>query len=231
MTRLFLFLFFATAAAQPRLQQYGVGVPTIKDIPVTVEASNETIQTTADGNRFVRKSASLEIRDSQGRVRRESEIGAAGNAYWSVTVQDPVAHVHLSWNTRDQLVTRTLLPGVVNLKVEPAKMQLLPVAQIANQREDLGTRIIAGYECTGTRTTITYPAGHFGNEKPYAVVNESWFSPQLRMTLEMKNIEPRAGVMTHHATKVTRGEPRKGLFEAPAGYIVTTVDLSGVKEP
>ena len=44
-------------------------------------------------------------------------------------------------------------------------------------KEDLGSKNIEGVDCTGTRQTITIPAGEMGNEKPIAIVTETWYSP------------------------------------------------------
>jgi hypothetical protein len=226
MARLPLFLFFAAAAlAQPNLRQYGVGAPLIQNKPVSIEFSSETVQTLADGNRITRKYTTKQFRDSQGRVRRESGIGSSDEHLWNVTVQDPVAHLYLAWNTRDEIVTRTVLPGVVNLTPDPPKVRLLPVAVAQSRTEQLGTRIIQGFECQGTRHTMLLPPGHSGNERAIETINESWYSRDLNLTLEMTSSDPRIGATSSRVTKIDRAEPAAALFAAPEGYKVAVLDL------
>lgn len=57
--------------------------------PYSAVAVTETVQTLADGNRIVRRSATSIARDSHGRVRREEQ--AEDGTVTSVTILDPVA--------------------------------------------------------------------------------------------------------------------------------------------
>ena len=68
----------------------------VKDAPYSAEATNEIIQTLADGNRIVRKSSSAVYRDGAGRTRREQSLAAVGPVAASarmqpVVINDPVA--------------------------------------------------------------------------------------------------------------------------------------------
>ena len=84
----------------------------------------------------------------------------------------------------------------------------------------LGTRVIEGVEATGTRQTLTIPAGRIGNEKPIQVVSERWYAPELRAVVLSTHSDPRSGRDTNRLTGITRGEPDKSLFEVPGGYTV-----------
>ena len=88
------------------------------------------------------------------------------------------------------------------------------------ESESLGTRTVEGVEATGTRSTVTIPAGEMGNEKPIAIVTERWYSPELQTVVMTRHSDPRMGETTFRLTQLTRGEPDRSLFEVPADYTV-----------
>lgn len=88
--------------------------------------------------------------------------------------------------------------------------------------ESLGTQFMEGIAVEGTRTTLTIPAGHIGNELPINVVSERWFSPDLKVLVMSRQSDPRFGETTYRLTNLTRAEPAPQLFEIPADF--KTVD-------
>jgi hypothetical protein len=86
--------------------------------------------------------------------------------------------------------------------------------------ESLGTQTIEGVTAEGTRSTHTIPAGEIGNTLPIEVVDETWYSPELQITVMTKHRDPRSGEMTYRLTNINRGEPDRSLFEVPADYTV-----------
>lgn len=70
------------------------------------------------------------------------------------------------------------------------------------------------------RTTITYPAGSFGNDRPIVAVNEKWTSPDLRIILLSINEDPRSGTQTTEVTNLDRAEGDPTLFQVPEGYTI-----------
>jgi hypothetical protein len=84
--------------------------------------------------------------------------------------------------------------------------------------EDLGTQTIEGVSATGTRTTITIPAGLIGNELPIVTVSERWYSPELQVTVMSTRSDPRTGTTTYKLTNINRSEPVPTLFQVPADY-------------
>jgi hypothetical protein len=86
--------------------------------------------------------------------------------------------------------------------------------------EDLGTQTIEGVSAQGTRKTITIPAGQAGNEQPINIVSETWYSPELKMTVMSKRNDPRVGETEFKLTNIQRGEPDASLFQLPAGVEV-----------
>lgn len=85
-------------------------------------------------------------------------------------------------------------------------------------KEDLGTRNIEGVDCSGTRQTITIPAGAVGNEKPISIVTETWFAPAIAAVVQSTSDDPRYGKTTYQLTNVQLNEPARSLFEPPASF-------------
>ena len=87
--------------------------------------------------------------------------------------------------------------------------------------ESLGRQSIEGVPADGTRTTMTIPAGRMGNELPIQIVSEHWYSPELQTMVLSRRSDPRMGETVTKLTNVSRNEPSRILFEAPADYKVT----------
>jgi hypothetical protein len=77
-----------------------------------------------------------------------------------------------------------------------------------------------GLLVTGTRTTITIPAGQIGNEKPIDIVTEVWTSPDLKTVVFSKRTDPRMGEQIFQLTNVVRNEPDPSLFTVPSDFQV-----------
>jgi hypothetical protein len=92
---------------------------TVKGAPYSAEATTETIQTLADGNRIIRKNSATIYRDSEGRTRREqtlSAIGpwtAAGDPPKTIFINDPVARVNYVLDPKTQTARKMSIPQFV----------------------------------------------------------------------------------------------------------------------
>ena len=86
--------------------------------------------------------------------------------------------------------------------------------------EQLGRQTIEGVDADGQRSTITIPAGEIGNEAPIQIVSETWYSPDLQVTVMSRHSDPRFGETTYKLTNINRAEPAHSLFEIPADYTV-----------
>jgi len=93
------------------------------------------------------------------------------------------------------------------------------------KKENLGKQVIEGVEAEGSRTTITIPAGEIGNVLPIEIVDETWYSPQLQMTVLSKRTDPRVGETSYRLLNINRNEPDHSLFEVGSDY--TIKDESG----
>ncbi len=73
----------------------------------------------------------------------------------------------------------------------------------------------------GTRVTLTVPPGELGNERPFDIVNEVWYSADLQAIVVSKHSDPRSGVESYRLVGITRSEPPTSLFKVPPEYTVT----------
>jgi len=214
----------------------------VKGVPYKAEAVTEVVQAMADGNRIARKSTASVWRDNEGRTRRESSLAALGplaphDAPRLVFIHDPVAGTSFvlepehhtarklgaagkAWRDGDR-PRRERGPGT-----GPAEGEGRPGGRPhdpgegswTRQTDNLGTQAFDGIEATGTRTTVTIPAGAIGNDKSITIVSERWFSPELQVVVQSTHRDPRFGETTYHLSGVTRGEQDKSLFEVPSDY-------------
>jgi hypothetical protein len=231
----------------------GGGVPVearvAKGMPYSAEISSESIQTLADGNRIVRHSSGHVYRDTEGRVRRETDDNAAGSA--SVIISDPVAGKSFTLNPAAKTVRESpsvladmavrlnglavsafqantgwvIQPGVTPVEFQPAGGR----GRGSNSalEEKLPDRFIEGVVATGVRRTTTIEKGAIGNDLPITIVSEEWTSPDLQVLVLTDLTDPRAGHSTYRLLHITRGEPDPTLFQLPADY--TLVPVGGAR--
>jgi hypothetical protein len=77
-----------------------------------------------------------------------------------------------------------------------------------------------GVKAEGKSTVWTIPAGEIGNRNAINIVSETWYSPQLQVTVYSRYADPRTGESIYRLAGIRRGEPAADLFTAPAGYAV-----------
>jgi hypothetical protein len=87
----------------------------VRGLPYSAEVVTESIQTLADGNRIVQRTAGRVFRDSQGRVRREEDRPSGGPA---ISIIDPIAGVSISLDP----ATRTAREASNGPSIEIAKV-------------------------------------------------------------------------------------------------------------
>jgi hypothetical protein len=228
-----------------------IGGKPVKGAPYSAEAVTETTQTLADGNRIVNRQSSMQYRDGLGRERHEQNLmqipGAPSTAPEIVTISDPVANVSYSLNTREHsarkmpdnrtpwLATAVFAGTQVAFNVSGVKATARmilngPPDANAEKSEDLGSQLVEGVLANGTRVTHTIPAGQIGNERPIQVVDESWVSPELQMTVMSRHTDPREGETVYKLTNIIRAEPDPALFRVPSDYVINEVGPPASKE-
>jgi hypothetical protein len=121
----------------------------------------------------------------------------------------------------DRLAALPPVPPMPELPPMPAPLtQRLPgfVPGGPGVLTPLGSKEIDGLRVDGERTTWTIEAGRFGNEKPIVITREVWTSPELLLTVQSREFDPRSGEATYRLTQLKRGEPDAALMKVPADY-------------
>ena len=209
----------------------------VKNAPFSADVVTESSHTLADGNR-IRQSLTLKVyRDSEGRTRREQAVNLGALApdagmQQMVFINDPVAGVNYSLNAKERTGMKTMRSGdgrgggprMRENAAGGANGRGMGRRSGAEQNlkvESLGRQTMEGVPVDGRRTTLTIPAGQAGNDLAIHIVNESWFSPDLQITILSKHSDPRNGDTVTRLTNISRSEPAHLLFEAPADYKLT----------
>jgi hypothetical protein len=221
----------STGTISLELESVDVGKPVL-NAPYSAEAVTEVIQTLADGNRIEQRTSAIVARDSRGRTRREQHgiaLGALVARAESpiVTITDPATGTHLNLNQDAKIARRSQsigsLPstssngvgsGVAAWDAGFAARESSP--QVRTRK--LGTKEVEGVRVDGTETTVTIQAGAMGNKLPIQLVSERWYSPELKVVVMTRRIDPRFGETRFRLTNIVRGEPPAHLFEVPSDF-------------
>ena len=159
-------------------------------------------------------------------ARRVPRAAAPGNQLTvrNIVVQREVTVVDANGQTRT-LPTRTLEPNPANIDM-PVTFQGLTIPRrgippdLRPTEEQLGTRQMDGMKAVGRRTTVTIPTDRLGNDRPIAITDERWESPELGVVIYSRYSDPRTGVVEYRLASINRGEPRADLFTIPSDYSV-----------
>jgi len=137
-------------------------------------------------------------------------------------------------------VQRGVEPAEVRVRVAQPAAAALPAARAMSARiaplivgavndgkwssravtRELDGRDFSGVRAEGSQRSYTIPAGEIGNRDPIEVSSETWYSPELRVTVYHKRSDPRSGDFVYRLDKLKRGEPAAALFSVPADYTV-----------
>lgn len=85
---------------------------------------------------------------------------------------------------------------------------------------DLGTKEIEGIKAQGKLRSYEIPAGEIGNRNAIVVSTETWYSPELQVTLLSRHSDPRSGERVYRLAGIKREEPAAALFAIPSDYTV-----------
>lgn len=86
---------------------------------------------------------------------------------------------------------------------------------------ELGSREFGGIKAEGKMRSYEIPAGELGNRNPIVVTHETWYSPELQLSVYTKHSDPRTGENTYRLENLKREEPAASLFAVPSDYTVT----------
>lgn len=237
--------------------QFGGGVlrAGVKNAPFSADVITEISHTLADGNRIHQTVTSKVSRDSEGRTRREQAVNLNGlapnaNVQQMVFINDPVGGVSYTLNAKERTGLKSVRngdgrglqgssqdasgPGPRARSRQSAagspEGRQMRMGGADPKTESLGRQTIEGLQAEGRRTTMTIPAGQAGNDLPIHIVMENWYSSELQTTVLSKHSDPRNGETATRLTNISRAEPARMLFEAPADYKLTE-SASGRSRP
>jgi hypothetical protein len=121
-----------------------------------------------------------------------------------------------------------------NMTVSPGREMLIRLGPLAGafgdmkwsakaSTKDLGARDIEGVKAEGKLRSYEIPAGEVGNRNPIVVSDETWYSPELQVTVLSKHSDPRSGDNIYRMAGIKREEPAAALFTVPSDYTVKDV--------
>jgi hypothetical protein len=194
-------------------------------------------QTLSDGTQLTEKHLMQKFyRDSQGRERTEHPFCQGPDeslgSSMVVEIHDPMmgyAYVlepegHIAHRFKSDPIVR-VAPNPQRDAVKVATNLVPTTASVKHDNEppeivteSLGSKMIEGVYAEGTRTTRTIPAGREGNDRPINIVQESWVSKELEVSILNKYIDPRSGESTTRLTNIDLSEPSIDLFQLPPEY-------------
>jgi hypothetical protein len=202
-------------------------IPPKLNAPFTLLLQTEWVRGLPDGGAITTVNQRRIARDTEGRIYQErwflvAKDGKVKSQMTAIQVSDASNHTLYNCFTLDPkkqcvLVTYTPSPNAV-FKFQGPATGPLPDGMGEAIHEDLGTQLVAGVETTGTRDTVIYNAGLFGNDRKMTIEREFWYSPKLGFNLLSKRSDPRFGTQTFTATNLILSEPDAKLFDLPEGF-------------
>jgi hypothetical protein len=187
--------------------------------PISANEVRHSEQVLADGSHTSKSETERFYRDSMGRMRTETTTGAiifdpaAGFIYNITTGSRRYTKAPVS---SDAVVTIAAATNATSFSSRSgqSKQNAGPAPVI----EDLPDQFLNGVYVKGARITTTIPAGAIGNDHDLKVVNERWYSDDLKLLVKSTNSDPRFGAATYELTDVLQSIPDPALFQIPAGY-------------
>jgi hypothetical protein len=85
---------------------------------------------------------------------------------------------------------------------------------------ELGSRSIDGAATQGLRTTMTFPAGFMGSDRPVVVTTEAWVSEERKIVVMSTRDGPMKSSWVTKTSNYRSVDPDPELFQIPPGYVV-----------
>jgi hypothetical protein len=194
-----------------------------------------------DGNTVVKSKGGKEVKVENGKVTIDGKEIATGGPNVIVKRIDSGDGVH-----REEIRVQVVRPGDLLAPAAPMPpippvppgtltaplAPLPPMPGVATLRFEstaklgkgvttsLGTKDFEGVKAEGKSTTWTIPAGEIGNRNAIGIVSETWYSPDLQVTVYSRYADPRTGESIYRLAGIRREEPAASLFIAPDDYTV-----------
>jgi hypothetical protein len=204
-------------------------VPPKLNAPFSLLLETEWVRGLPDGSSITTVNQRRIARDTEGRIYMERwclvpKNGKDKSQMTTIQISDPSSQTLYNCFMLDRKKQCVLVPYMPSANAV-FKFQGPPTGPLPNDmgeaiHEDLGTQLITGVETAGTRDTVIYNAGLFGNDRKMTIEREYWYSPKLGFNLLSKRSDPRIGSQTFTATNLILSEPDPKLFDLPEGFKV-----------
>lgn len=151
-------------------------------------------------------------RDSAGRTREEVSIPRDSTATPFVAIVDPIAGVSYYLDAEKKIARRLDYPKPWTSPVNtPEGAVTSSKFTCRTTSESLGTQIIEGMVADGKRITSVCDENK--------AVNESWYSPEVKMIL-LEKTSNSTGYGATRLEHINREEPDSRLFQPPSDYTI-----------
>jgi len=161
------------------------------------------------------------------RIEQRKRDGGSGNGKQEVMVKhvqraDDNAGMNVQIETRQAPAAQVEAMRKFQINMAPLATSMFGDKKwtVQTDGKKLGTREIGGVQAEGTMHSYEIPAGQIGNRNPILVTDESWYAPDLQITVYTKHSDPRSGDVEFRVEKLKREEPPAALFTVPADYKV-----------
>ena len=217
----------ATFILNPR-QKTGTKVPAPRELaPLAADAARARVeQLRAEG----KLPAAREGRDGVKPAAKEA-LKDGGQEFIVKRVERTNAdtRVQVQENIRIQINNNQGVNGnTMQMRVAPVIAGALGDSRWSAKpsNKDLGSKEIDGVKANGKLRSYEIPAGEVGNRNPIVVTDESWYSPELQITVYTRHSDPRSGDRIYRLAGLKREEPAASLFTVPPDYSIKDVMLS-----
>jgi hypothetical protein len=152
--------------------------------------------------------------------RRKLEDGKEEIIVKRVVRADGAAAEHTGENVRIALETGLNAQRDLQTRLAPLTAGAFGDMKWASKAatKDLGTRDFSGVKAEGKLRSYEIPAGEIGNRNAIVVSDETWYAPDLQITVYTKHSDPRSGDTVFRLDNLKREEPAANLFSVPSDY-------------
>ena len=208
-----------SSASQPQTGVVYAGETMVYLKPLAPFSAHISDEWRLNDGTIITNKADVVIRDGQGRVYRELQIPAAGEAQTEteIRIDDPTRHIEFLGHPK--------VKNCIMLPFQPITGVHRPTMADAKDvhdatLEDLGTVNMSGVVAKGVRINRVLAVGSIGNDRNLTLTVENWYSPELQLDMQIMNSDPRTGTRTRSVTDLSLGEPDPKYFEPPTGLAV-----------
>jgi len=199
----------------------GLFIPLITGQPFRAKINVQVTRLLPDGTKVEQKYYTQAARDTEGHEYREARdmVPASSDrepALIRTTVYDPKTSLVRNCFPAQQICRQMQFDATSHPVDEPVGPSSDGKSVLA--RESLGKKQMLGLEVEGTRETVTFKAGAFGNDKPVVVTKEIWYSPRLQFNVAVTRDDPRNGMQKFEVSDLKLGDPEASWFTLPDGY-------------